>query len=160
VLRSRSQSVISVSYSFQVVAYDFVDRGRSLKNYQVLSKLITQIPSLSGLITTLGDDTKDVSRLDYKVNLWDGEDGPSRRRLTYSVEAPSNRSFSGLWFSFSFGSETYTDPITGRREWSDPALLLEEHGRVYDFMWKKGISGFMKSLLSHLVFKTTATYIP
>jgi len=157
---SRNQAITSVLYNFAFVTHDFSDRGRRLKNYQVLSKLITQVPSKSGEIGSMSEDPRDISRLDYKVNYWDGDEKDKRRRITYSVEGPSNHGFTGLWFNFSYGSETYTDPDSGVREWVEPAVLLEESDRVYDFFWQRAMGGFMKSLLSHLSFKTTATYIP
>ncbi|MEJ2816042.1 MULTISPECIES: hypothetical protein [unclassified Caulobacter] len=157
--RGMVHSVTSVQYNFDFVAYDFVQLGKKLHNYYVLGKLITQVPEESGEIVNIEAGKHSVSRLDYKVNTWDGV-GDRRRRFTYAVKAPSNRTYAGLWFELSYGSETYTDPDTQTREWSNPGVLLEEYSRVYDFMWAKGLGGFMRSLLGHLEFKTTASYIP
>ena len=157
----RTQIITEVNYGFRFIVYDCAEQlGNRLKNFHVLSRLVTQIPSVSGDIVGIGANTSDVSRFDYKVNLWDSDVTAGRRRLTYSVEAPSNREFTGLWFNFNFGSETYTNPLTNEREWVDPGLLLDEYGRAYKFLWDRAIGGFMKSLLSHLSFKTTASYIP
>lgn len=156
----RNQSITAVNYQFDFITYNFIERGKQLKNFQVLSKLITQAPSDTGEIQPMKEDPRDLSRLDYNVMCWDGNTKENRRRLRYSVEAPANRSYAGLWFYFGFGSETFKDPATGNREWVEPAVLLDEYDRAYDFLWKRGIGGFMKSLLLHLNFQTTATYIP
>lgn len=156
----RNQGITSVQYSFAFIAYDFFNKGRRLKNFEVLQKLITQVPTETGEIREMGAGPQEISRLDYNVNCWDGTEKPNRRRIRYSVEAPSNRGFAGLWFVFGYGSETYTDPDTGMREWVEPSILLEEYDRAYRFVWDRAIGGFMKSLLSQLQFKTTASYIP
>lgn len=157
---NRNQPITSVLFDFGFVAHEFVERARALRNYQVLAKLVTQAPSDDGMIREMPVDPRDISRLDYKVNRWDGGDRESRRRLTYSVTAPSNRGYTGLWFNFAYGSETFKDPVSGQREWVDPAILLDEYERVYEFMWRRGVGGFMKSLLGSLDFRTTASYIP
>lgn len=156
----RSQTLVRVVYHFRYVVYDFKDGAKSLKNYDVLSKLVTKAPGKEGAIGDIVDGLGEISRADYKVTRWDGDAEESRRLLTYSVEAPANREYSGLWFDFIYGSATYSDPETGKREWADPANLLEEYAQVYEFLWKRAINGFMQSLISHLSFKTTPTYIP
>lgn len=157
---SRNQAITSVYYQFCFIAYDFVDKGKKLKNFQVLNKLITQSPNQLGEIEPMKEDRRDISRLDYSVQCWDGSGKEDRRNLRYAVEAPANRGYSGLWFYFGYSSETYKDSITGEREWIEPAVLLEEYERAYDFLWKRGMGGFMKSLLHNIKFETTATYIP
>lgn len=156
----RNQTITSVIYQFRFIAYDFVDRGKPLKNFQVISKVLTQMPNELGLIEDVPTDPKGISRLDYAASIWDGSDKDHRRRLSYAVSAPGNRSYTGLWFDFAYGSETYKDPTTGKREWVDPAILLDEYDRVYEFMWKRAVGGFMKSILGQLDFKTTNSYIP
>jgi hypothetical protein len=155
----RNQSVTNVAYNFGFVCHDFSDGGRSLKNFQVLNRLITLVPGPGGEIAAMSDDPKEISRLDYKANCWD-VDGDSRRRLTYAAKAPANRNYSGLWFDFGYGHDTYTDPETGFRQAGEPVLLLDEHERVYSFMWHRAVGGFMRSVLNRITFDTTASYIP
>lgn len=156
----RNQGITSVSYQFRFVAYDFTDAGKDVRNFQVLNRLITLVPGPNGEIQQLGSDPHEVSRLDYKANHWDVDDSGARRRLTYAAQAPANRNYSGLWFDFAYGSETYADPATGTRAAPEPSLLLDEYDRVYAFMWHRAIGGFMRSLLSRIGFATTASYIP
>jgi len=156
----REQTITSVYYEFQFITYDFIERGKSLRNYTVLSKLTTQVPDESGSIQEMSSEQRNITRWDYKVHCWDFLNNQERRKLTYSVTAPSNQQFSGLWFEFTYGSETFTDPDTGKREWIDPQMLLDEFERAYDFMWHKASKGFISSLLRQVSFKSTATYIP
>lgn len=150
----------SVGYKFGFILHDFLKDGEVKKNYEVLQRLVTKLPGLNGGIVDVSSGDVMVSRTDYKVSVWDGNMTSDRRLLSYSAEAPANSGYSGLWFSFSYGSETYTNPQTGEREWSAPNVLLDEHERVYQFIWSKGLEGFVKSILGGLDFKTTATYIP
>lgn len=156
----RSQVITRSSFHLRFVLHDFQDGGRTMKNYEVMRKLITKIPRADGAITDIVAEYAEISRADYKVNCWDGENADERRLLSYSVEAPANREYAGLWFDFHYGSGTYSDPETGRREWVDPAGILDEYARVYDFFWKKAVNSFMNSLVGNLSFKTTPTYIP
>jgi hypothetical protein len=156
----RNQAITSVSYKFRFVTYDFSSSGKPKKNFQVLNRLITLVPGPTGDIASMSDEPKDISRLDYHANCWDSDGNGQRRRLSYSAQAPANRNYSGLWFDFAYGSETYADPETGAREASDPGLLLDEYERVYAFMWHRAVGGFMKSLLNKIDFETTASYIP
>lgn len=156
----RNQGITGVSYEFGFVAYDFADGGRPLKNFQVMNRLITLVPDSTGEIHPMSEDPNSISRLDYAANTWDVDAEGSRRRLTYAARAPANCNYSGLWFDFAYGSETYANPETGLREAAEPVFLLDEYERVYDFMWHRAIDGFMKSLLNRIAFETTATYIP
>lgn len=156
----RNQSITSVGYDFRFVAYDFVDAGRHLKNFQVLNRLITLAPGRNGEIGPMEEDPRDISRLDYTANYWDVDESGSKRRLTYSAKAPANRNYAGIWFNFGYGSETYTNPETGQREAVEPSTLLDEYDRVYAFVWHRALGGFMKSILNRITFQTTATYIP
>jgi hypothetical protein len=156
----RTQSITRVGYGFDFIAYDFVDGPTRLRNYQVIKKLITQVPAATGVIEPMTEGAQNVSRANYLVNCWDGDTSSTKRQLTYSVEAPSNRDFAGLWFNFGYGNETYSDPESGRREWIDPQCLLDEYNQAYHFMWERAVGGFMKSLISQLSFKTTPAYIP
>jgi len=156
----RKLAITDVHYYFGFILYDFRKDGRLFKNYEVLKRLVTKVPSDTGMIQDVDEGNLEISRADYKVSCWDVSADGDRRLISYSVEAPANREYSGLWFTFAYGSGTYTDPKTGKREWTQPDRLLDEHEKVYEFIWKRGVKGFIKSLLDGLTFKSTTTYIP
>ncbi len=159
-LLRRKMNVTNVIYRFGFVAYDFRKDAKENKNYQVLNRLITKIPGSDGMIESVEGSSTEISRADYKVNVWDRNSSDGRLSVTYDVSAPANRDYSGLWFNFLFGTQTYSDPDTGQRQREMPEQMLEEYDTVYRLLWRKGIQGFMRSLLDGLEFKTTATYIP
>ncbi len=154
---NRQQAISTVGYSFELIAYDFRKDGSRVRNTEVLSDLINYSPSEDGSIAPVEHEL--LARLDYNVMISDGK-GDDRRSLTYNVEAPANRDYSGVWFKFQYTSSTYTDPSTGERSWIDPSVLLNEPDRAYEFFWMRAVSGFMKSLVKDLAFSTTPTYIP
>ena len=118
------------------------------------------VPGKNGVVGPVNQGDHEISRTDFRVNCWDVDPALGRRLLTYNVQAPSNHQYSGLWFEFGYGSATYADPVTGKREWNDPEQLLDEYDHVYELLWHRGVNGFMKSVLDQIAFKTAATYIP
>ena len=147
---------------FTFVLHDFknINTGEEVKNYEVMRSLITKMPDALGRITDLNAPATNMSRTDFGVSLWDDSLETERRLLGYSVEAPANNLYTGLWFNFRYGSETYIDPVSGDRERSNPSIVLDEYEWVYELLLDRFLGGFVQSVVGEdIQFSSTATYI-
>lgn len=147
---------------FSFVLHNFRNSktGEEVKNYEVMRSLITKMPDAMGKITDLSAPATNMSRTDFKVSLWDDSLKNERRLLGYVVEAPANSLYTGLWFYFRYGCETYIDPVTGEREKSNPSNVLDEYEWAYELLLDRFLEGFVNSVIGEEIeFSSTATYI-
>lgn len=158
----RKLDIIRAQYHFKFLIYDIQpdNQTKTVRNSEIMRKLLNGFPDDSGRMTTVQDTLQTVSRADVSVGRWIGAD--QRRRLVrYSVEAPANMEWSSLWFHFTYGSESYTSPDTGvRMEVSAEGVLAEYEAAYIEFLRGCAINGFLESLMTGYRFRTTASDIP
>lgn len=161
-LLGRKISPVGVIYRFSVITFDFRQPllpAHRLRNFEVLQPLCAALPRDDGSLGGTTESVQSVSRFDFNVHRWHGAVG-ARRNVVYRVEAPANKDYTSIWFTFAFKGETYTEPSTGVRYEVNVEDLLEEHESAFDWFRDCALGGFMKSLLGQHQFDTTASFIP
>jgi hypothetical protein len=161
-LADREFRMLRASYNFSFILHSLAhaESNRRMRNYEVMQKLIRGIPSDAGLLTEDEDVVRAAGRIDVNISRWVKETGPWRR-LRYSAEAPANKEGAGLWLTFGYGGETYSDPDSRIRARFSHREFLGEWDRAYmQFLRDRAILGFLETLMRGVTFKTTAGSLP
>ena len=159
---NRKVDLLRVSFRFSFLVHDLIaeNTGQPVRNSEIMQKLLKGFPDDNGRITDNPAVLGSVGRADFAATRWLGEKG-SRRLVRFQVEAPANMGWSSLWFTFSYGGESYTSPDGLSRESFDPNGVLSEYYPAYvTFLRDSAINGFMEYLLRGYQFKATPTYLP
>lgn len=149
-------------YEYKFLVYDLHPENTDdlIRNTEIMKKLLKGFPDDQGVIIDSTEIFGALGRVDIDMSRWIGDPG-ERRRIRFSVEAPGNKRYSSLWFSFQYIGETYTDPDTNLREAFEADLLLSEYDKAYiQFLRDSAINGFMEWLLKGYRFNTTSGGLP
>lgn len=160
--------VLRAQMSFQVIAYEFIPESSGagseespVKNTQLMTRLISSVPNTNGKLGLPDGDGAELGRIDYSVSRWVELGLGSHLREIYSVEAPGNRNYSSLWFTYSASGETYNEG-EGTRSPFEFAAMIGDNGRtVYDELFRKHfLNAFIPDILEGYRFQTTAGQLP
>jgi len=156
----RELKQIRAQYTFEIIAYDLkkpaVDGIE--RNTSVLKKLLNSMPDQDGHIRE-DLESDELGRVDVSVNRWDTT-GQSPVREIYRVEAPANRRYTSLWFSFVYVGETWASRDNVRGPF-DPTTFLSEYEPPYvNFLRGKALLNFVAELTDGYEFQTTAGRLP
>jgi hypothetical protein len=158
----RKVDVQRAAFQFHFVIHDLRDENTStlVRNSAVMRKLLKGFPDDRGMITDNPNVVSSLGRVDVNLSRFVGEPG-RRRRLRFGVEAPANLEYSTLWFSFSYGGESYTEATTGKREGFDPNVFLSEYEQAYvGFLRDCALTGFLEWLMRGYTFKSSSGNLP
>jgi hypothetical protein len=158
---------VRASYAFQFIAYDFTQppSDEVQRNFLIMRNLLGRMPGPDGHLDR--DLRKEISpedaalygRLDYRVGLW-ARHADTWARDTFSVEAPGNRRFSTVWFTFSHTGETKKNQDGSRNEFDFSSFLKYYEIPYVTFLQRAALQGFLRDLTRGMVFKTTAGNLP
>lgn len=160
--------IIRGSYSFRFLLHSLTDAdGISVRNSKVMQSLLHRYPGPDGAIVAFQErdepgsdsDEEDIGRVDFKFSRWHGL-GDARRSWWYSVEAPGNKRWSTLWFSFEYQGSSHTAPDGTRFGFSAEDFLTEWDLALFHFIRDTAVSGFMQSLMNGYNFETATMSIP
>lgn len=160
--------VLRAQMSFQLIAYDFRELssvtssgGSAVKNSRLMSRLISSVPDAEGRLSAPDGDGAELGRVDYGVSRWVDVGGTTRLREIYNVEAPGNRNYSGLWFTYLVSGETYNESEVSRLPFDFAAMIGDNGRRVYEELFRaRFLDNFVPDVLNGYSFQTTAGQLP
>lgn len=151
------------AYVFEFLIHDIRPRGsdRSVRNSEVIGRLINGIPGDNGALSNEVGVLNTAGRIDINISRW-VKTQSGMRICRYTIEAPANKEGAAVWFKFSYGGETYSNPDRDQeRTPFEPEHFLDESDRAYvKFLRDTAIDGFLESLLKEYSFKTSAYQLP
>jgi hypothetical protein len=153
---------VRASFRFRFIAYDLhrPPSENNERNLAVMTKLVGELPQESGhLAPVTRESFAEYGRMDVTLSRWSSHPMGWAREV-YAVEAPANRSYSAIWFDFSYIGETKDDAY-GVRSPLDASSFLKfiEAPYVY-FLKERAIEAFVADLTESFVFQTTAGSLP
>jgi hypothetical protein len=167
-------SVLRSHCGFRIIAYDFRRAGEdttnsqddpslaSLKNTQVISRLISSVPGENGNLVGPENVMSALGRVDYGASRWVEVPNGGWVREIYSVEAPGNRNYSSVWLTLGVNGETFSGTGDQERYQFDFNRFMSQNGLDFydDFFIKRFIGSFFGDLFEGLEFETTTDVIP
>lgn len=161
---SRPMSVQRAEISFQVVAFDFcrpADRANVQRNALLMKQVLPRAPGVDGSLVPITDELESFGRLDAKFAKWFESEG-NRWTEVYSVEAPANRDWTTLWFTFSRIGETFVrvDATGGEtRVAFDGGRFLGDYlGPLFGMFRDRGLTRFLAEITDGFEFQTAASH--
>lgn len=153
---------VRVQYQFRFIAYDLhrPPSETSERNLAVMTKLVDALPQESGHLAPVTRDAfAQYGRMDVTLSRWSRHPMGWAREV-YTVEAPSNRNYSALWFDFSYIGETRDEGEGTRTPFEASSFLKFIEAPYVYFLKERVIEAFLSDLTESFVFQTTAGSLP
>jgi hypothetical protein len=164
-LEMRDVTPVKVVYTFGFIAYDFRRPPSDAveRNAAIMTRLLGVVPQNDGHLVAVPRGNaaalEQYGRLDVGLSRWSDNPG-GKARENYTVQAPSNRSHSSIWFYFSYTGETFQAP-DGTRHVFDASDFLKHFEIPYaEFLRDRALGGFLTDLTESFVFDTTTGGLP
>ncbi|GGR72424.1 hypothetical protein GCM10010169_15480 [Micromonospora fulviviridis] len=162
-LTGREFTIFRASFYFKFIVHSLYAEGskRRIRNSEVMRKLVKGLPNDSGQLSDEEEVFDTAGRIDVNISRWVRTSDQLLRLERYTVEAPANKEFAGLWFTFGYGGETYKSPNSRDREPFEHRKFFGEYEVAYGrFLRDKAILSFMSQIMSGIDFRSSASVLP
>lgn len=158
--QSERFKLLSVDFSFQVVAFDFAPetvKGKQIRNTEIVRRLLAAAVLPTGQIGH--EHGSETGRVDVRYSNMVLSKNEYHREL-YGVSAPANRNWTSLVFDLDYIGETFVSAKNERSEFRGVDFLSWPARPYVSFFRDRGIEGFLHSLLGETSYETSSGSLP
>lgn len=160
---------LRVGYKFSLITFDFVSvrGGHTVSSHELIGPLLSKRPGEDGKLLSVAPgggaaQTLKSGRMDIQISNFRQMTPEIILREIYSIQAPGNQEYRGIWFDFHCIAETIREGNQiERRTPPQPEFLLENYEVPYvDFFRDRALAGFLGDFFKNWQFSCATGSMP